>query len=98
MPRNTADLSDNLRPVMTQSANKLLRKLYRGRSQHVNGLDLDLIKLEHLTKDKLVVSKKPEDKQARKQNLHALQSKLWQSVQKPYPMEMVINQSNLAIY
>ena len=77
MPRNTADLSDNLRPVMTQSANKLLRKLYRGRSQHVNGLDLDLIKLEHLTKDKLVVSKKPEDKQARKQNLHALQSKLW---------------------
>ena len=65
MPRNTQDLSGNLRSDITPSAKKLLRQLQRGHSQLVNGLDLDLIKLEHLTKEKLVVSKKPQDRQAR---------------------------------
>ena len=59
MPRNTQDLSGNLRSDINSSAKKLLRQLQKGRSQLVNGLDLDLIKLEHLTREKLVVSKKP---------------------------------------
>ena len=78
-------------PTAVYSANKLLRKYSRRCSQQISGLDFDfdLIKLEHLTKDKMVLSKKLEGRQTRKEKLHALHSRLWMSAQKPRPKEFI---------
>ena len=89
-------------PTAAYSAKKLLRKYSRRCSQQVNGLgldiDYDLIKLEHLTKDKMVLSKKLDRKQTRQEKLHALHSRLWMSAQKPRPKEVIYEQVSLAVF
>ena len=93
--------SEYTTPKAAYSTNRWTRRYNRKCSVQLNRFDIDydLIKLEHLTKDKMVLSKKLEGKQTRQEKLAALHSRLWMSAQKPCPKDFYYEQKGaLAVF